>query len=71
MPYCFSRVHCRSGNVAQAVECYSLCIGLDPSQLPVYTNRAQAYLQLKLWDYAIMDCDTALGLLQQQTAAGA
>jgi hypothetical protein len=44
---------------------------LDPSQLAVYTNRAQAYLQLKLYDYAIMDCDTALELWQQQAAAGA
>jgi tetratricopeptide (TPR) repeat protein len=65
------RVLCRSGNVPQAVECYTFCIAMDPSQLAVYTNRAQAYLQLKLWDYAIIDCDTALGLLQQQTAAGA
>lgn len=54
----------------EAVECYTLCIGLDPTQLAAYTNRAQAYLRLKKWDDAISDCNSALSQLQQQEAAG-
>ena len=67
-------VACRSGNAAEAVECYTLCIALDPSQLAAYTNRAQAYLRLKRWDDAISDANSALdridAALQEQQEGG-
>lgn len=60
----------RSGATGEAVECYTVCIALDPTQLAAYTNRAQAYLRLQQWDDAITDCNSALAILQQQEAAG-
>jgi len=59
----------RSGAVSDAVECYSVCLGLDPSQLAAYTNRAQAYLRLQQWDHAVTDCSSALAGMDD--AAGA
>lgn len=60
----------RSGHTAEAVECYTLCIALQPTQLTAYTNRAEAYLRLQKWDDAITDCNSAMHLMQQQEEAG-
>lgn len=61
---------CRAGNAAEAVECYTLCIAYDPSQLAAYTNRAQAFLRLRQWEDAVVDCTSALDALAAQEAAG-
>lgn len=60
----------RSGHTAEAVECYTLCIALQPTQLAAFSNRAEAYLRLQQWDDAITDCNSAMHLMQQQEEAG-
>lgn len=55
----------------EAVEAYSLAIGLDGAVMAAYTNRAQAYLKLKAWDYAITDCDSALRVAEAAEEAAA
>lgn len=58
---------CRAGAYADAVEEYTLSVSLDPAAVPVYTNRAAAYLKLKEWQAAAADCDMALTLLEGET----
>ncbi|WIA17323.1 hypothetical protein OEZ85_014188 [Tetradesmus obliquus] len=57
----------RAGAYADAVEEYTLSVSLDPAAVPVYTNRAAAYLKLKEWQAAAADCDMALTLLEGET----
>lgn len=61
----------RAGAVQEAVEAYSLAIGLDGTCMAAYTNRAQAYLKLKAWDWAITDCNSALRVADAAEEAAA
>eukprot|EP00878_Enallax_costatus_P029852 GHUV01032415.1.p1 GENE.GHUV01032415.1~~GHUV01032415.1.p1 ORF type:complete len:194 (+),score=58.04 GHUV01032415.1:399-980(+) len=56
----------RCGQYADAVEEYSLAIGLHPEQVACYTNRAAAYLKLKQWEYAVVDATSALNISTAQ-----
>ena len=51
---------CRDGNFADAVEEYSLAIGLCPDNPIFYSNRAAACLKLCKWAAAEQDCTMAL-----------
>eukprot|EP00879_Flechtneria_rotunda_P013176 GHRR01013761.1.p1 GENE.GHRR01013761.1~~GHRR01013761.1.p1 ORF type:complete len:636 (+),score=276.88 GHRR01013761.1:119-2026(+) len=55
--------HLSAGLYAEAVEEYTLAIGLNPDMVAGYTNRAAAYLKLKQWGYAEVDCATALAAM--------
>jgi tetratricopeptide (TPR) repeat protein len=63
MPF-LAVICCRAGAYSDAVEEYTLAVSLDPAAVPAYTNRAAAYLKLKEWQAAVMDCDLALALLE-------
>ncbi|KAF0983662.1 hypothetical protein FDP41_007577 [Naegleria fowleri] len=45
----------KKGSYKKAAECYSKAIELDPSQAPIYTNRAACYLQLQQYKKVIED----------------
>lgn len=54
----------KKGNYEEAIEFYTKCINLLPSEVPSYTNRALCYLKLKQpkSTEAIVDCTSALKL---------
>lgn len=45
-----------------AVEAYTLALKLNPNDVTAHNNRAAAYLKLKHWDDAELDCTHALKL---------
>lgn len=57
---------CRCGAYGDAVEEYTMAIGLHPEQVAYYTNRAAAYLKLKQWEYAAVDATSALNISAAQ-----
>jgi tetratricopeptide (TPR) repeat protein len=55
--------------LATSLQAYSTTLELDPGFLISYLNRAQAYTKLYEWDAALRDCERALTLSNQQSAA--
>ncbi|KAK3246068.1 hypothetical protein CYMTET_44382 [Cymbomonas tetramitiformis] len=47
---------------SNAVRCYSLALKLDPGVAAVHNNRAAAYMKLKRWEDAELDCTFSLEL---------
>uniref|UniRef100_A0A8C2F9S4 Mitochondrial import receptor subunit TOM34 n=1 Tax=Cyprinus carpio TaxID=7962 RepID=A0A8C2F9S4_CYPCA len=52
----------KKGEHKKAVEKYTQSLGLNPTEVTTYTNRALCYLSLKMYKEAISDCDEALQL---------
>ena len=52
----------KAKDYADAVEAYTLSLRLDPYKASVHSNRAAAYIKLKRWDDAEMDCTSSLSL---------
>uniref|UniRef100_A0A8C1L1V8 Translocase of outer mitochondrial membrane 34 n=1 Tax=Cyprinus carpio TaxID=7962 RepID=A0A8C1L1V8_CYPCA len=52
----------KKGEHKKAVEKYTQSLGLNPTEVTTYTNRALCYLSLKMYKEAISDCDEALRL---------
>lgn len=50
----------KAGNFAAAVKCYTKCLGLKSNNYVAFSNRAMAYLKLKDYLRAAIDCDCAL-----------
>ncbi|POM68508.1 Serine/threonine-protein phosphatase [Phytophthora palmivora] len=50
----------RLGRMEDAVSAYSRCIEMDPNNAVCLSNRAAAYLKLKQFDLAIVDCTKAI-----------
>mmetsp|Transcript_7330 Transcript_7330/g.12315 ORF Transcript_7330/g.12315 Transcript_7330/m.12315 type:complete len:623 (+) Transcript_7330:67-1935(+) len=50
----------KNGNFANAVKCYTKCLGLKPKNYIAFSNRAMAYLKLKEHHKAETDCSCAL-----------
>jgi tetratricopeptide (TPR) repeat protein len=54
--------HYKSGSYSQAIRFYSDALKKDPSNVPIYSNRAAAYMMQKDYKRAVEDCETALNL---------
>ncbi|KTG34774.1 hypothetical protein cypCar_00007056 [Cyprinus carpio] len=52
----------KKGEHKKAAEKYTQSLGLNPTEVTTYTNRALCYLSLKMFKEAISDCDEALRL---------
>lgn len=52
----------RAGSPAQAEGLYTKALLMDPSAPTLYTNRAMARLQLKLWEGVLADCEASLAI---------
>ena len=50
----------KSRKFEEALNYYSKAIEVDPSNAILYTNRAQTYIKLESYGFAIRDCDEAL-----------
>ena len=50
----------KSGNFPASVKSYTKCLGLKTGNIVAFSNRAMAYLKLKEYNRAVMDCNNAL-----------
>ncbi|XP_051992680.1 sperm-associated antigen 1A-like isoform X1 [Xyrauchen texanus] len=50
----------KNNKFQDAVEKYSECLAIKPSECAIYTNRALCYLKLESFEEAKQDCDSAL-----------
>lgn len=50
----------KSGNFPAAVKSYTKCLGLKSGNVIAFSNRAMAYLKLKEFNRAVVDCNNAL-----------
>mmetsp|Transcript_21582 Transcript_21582/g.56290 ORF Transcript_21582/g.56290 Transcript_21582/m.56290 type:complete len:420 (-) Transcript_21582:972-2231(-) len=61
--------HFRAKEYAEAIERYTISLGYRPANAPLHANRAAAYIKLKMWDAAELDCDNALLVDPEHTKA--
>jgi hypothetical protein len=52
----------KAGNFSAAVKCYTKCLGLKYQNYVAFSNRAMAYIKLKEYVRAVIDCDCALNI---------
>lgn len=50
------------GNFHAAVKCYTKCLGLKGKNYVAFSNRAMAYIKLKEFARAVVDCNCALSI---------
>ncbi|KAF9874691.1 chip protein (carboxyl terminus of hsc70-interacting protein) [Colletotrichum karsti] len=61
--------HFQQGDYAGAEALYSKAIIADPKNPNLYTNRAMARIKLEMWDSVVADCESCLGLAQDNLKA--
>jgi tetratricopeptide (TPR) repeat protein len=52
----------QEGDLKGAIEAYSEAIALKPEEIRSYLNRGVAYIELRLYDKAIDDCNTVIAM---------
>lgn len=55
----------RTGDIRSALNAYSAALDIDETYVAAFSNRAACYLQLQMYDQCKLDCDAAIGRLQE------